>query len=101
MHLQKKFYSPLYTLNCVFQAHNEPLFDIYGNYSCHESQDEFSSWLDNARFWLSGVAVLIVGTIGLAGNLMTVLVLRRIDSNVMFNKLLISLGKNRQHTRGM
>ena len=35
----------------------------------------------------------MIGTFGLAGNLMTILVLRRIDSNVMFNKLLMSLGK--------
>ena len=46
-----------------------------------------------AQFWVEGVAILVVGTFGLAGNFMTILVLRRIDSNVMFNKLLMSLGK--------
>jgi hypothetical protein len=49
--------------------------------------------MDIAQFWLEGVAILVVGTFGLMGNLMTLLVLRQIDSNVMFNKLLMSLGK--------
>jgi hypothetical protein len=63
------------------------------NYTCHEPFDEFEPLMDIAQFWLEGVAILVVGTFGLMGNLMTLLVLRRIDSNVMFNKLLMSLGK--------
>ena len=61
------------------------------NYTCHEPLT--NPLMDIAQFWLEGVAILVVGTFGLMGNLMTLLVLRRIDSNVMFNKLLMSLGK--------
>ena len=63
------------------------------NYTCHEPLTPGESLMDIAQFWLDGVAILVVGTFGLMGNLMTLLVLRRIDSNVMFNKLLMSLGK--------
>ncbi len=44
-----------------------------------------------AQFWLEGVGIIVMGIFGTIGNLMTVLVLRRIDSNVLFNKLLMSL----------
>ena len=67
-------------------------FDFLDNYTCHESHLLFSPWVDNARFWLGGVGILVVGTFGIIGNLVTVIVLRRIDTNVMFNKLLMSLG---------
>ena len=63
------------------------------NYTCHEPLTTFEPLMDIAQFWLEGVAILVVGTFGLMGNFMTLLVLRRIDSNVMFNKLLMSLGK--------
>ena len=62
------------------------------DYTCHELQEKFSPWVTNAQFWLEGVAVIVMGLFGMVGNITAVLVLRRIDTNVMFNKLLISLG---------
>ncbi len=52
--------------------------------------------MEGAQFWLEGVLLLAVGHFGVAGNVMAMVVLRRIDSNTTFNRLLMSLG---QYTR--
>ena len=63
------------------------------NDTCHEAIGDFNQWVvSSAQFWLEGVAIIVVGIFGMAGNALTVLVLRRIETNVMFNKLLMSLG---------
>ena len=65
------------------------------NDTCHEAIGDFNQWVvSGAQFWLEGVAIIVVGIFGMAGNALTVLVLRRIETNVMFNKLLMSLGTN-------
>ncbi len=46
-----------------------------------------------AQFWLEGVAIIVVGLFGMCGNLITIVVLRRIDTNITFNRLLMTLGK--------
>ena len=46
-----------------------------------------------ATFWIEGVAILVVGVFGVAGNILTVFVLRRIDQNTTFNRLLMFLGE--------
>ena len=65
---------------------------MQGNYTCHEPFDKFSPLVVGAQFWLGGVGTIVVGIFGMAGNLMTVIVLRRIDTNIMFNRLLMTLG---------
>lgn len=62
-------------------------------YTCHEPRAEYQPWIAKAQFWMEHVGIIVVGIFGTAGNIMTVLVLRRINSNVTFNKLLMSLGK--------
>lgn len=62
-------------------------------YECHEKLSEYKYLVDNAQFWLEGVILLGVGLFGMAGNVMTIVVLGRIDSNTTFNRLLMSLGK--------
>ena len=71
---------------------NSSLPTVQGNYTCHESFDKFSPLVVGAQFWLGGVGTIVVGVFGMAGNLMTVVVLRRIDTNIMFNRLLMTLG---------
>ena len=40
------------------------------------------------KFWIEGVVILIIGSFGLLGNIMTILVLRRYRKNRSFNILL-------------
>ena len=42
-------------------------------------------------FWSSGVATIITGSLGVVGNLLSMLVLTRKVMSSMFNKLLLSL----------
>ena len=46
---------------------------------------------ENARFWLEGIGITVVGVVGLAGNIMAIFVLRTYSTNVSFNRLLMSL----------
>ena len=66
----------------------EPLFP------CHEIHEEYGHYLKLATFWIEGVAILVIGVIGVAGNILTVFVLRRIDQNTTFNRLLMFLGES-------
>ena len=45
------------------------------------------------NFWLEGILLFIVGLFGVVGNTMTIIVLRKMESNTTFNRLLMSLGK--------
>ena len=47
--------------------------------------------MSGVQFWIEGVALLVVSLFGVVGNLTTIVVLRRIDSNTTFNRLLMSL----------
>ena len=64
-----------------------------GIYQCHETFEEYKHLMSAAQFWVEGVSLLVIGIFGMAGNVMTIVVLRRIDSNTTFNRLLMSLGK--------
>ena len=50
-----------------------------------------SNFMSGVQFWIEGVALLVVSLFGVVGNLTTIVVLRRIDSNTTFNRLLMSL----------
>lgn len=80
------YYEELEPTNASWES--EPI-----DYTCHEPRKEYKPWIAKAHFWMEGIGIIVVGIFGTAGNIMTVLVLRRIDSNVTFNKLLMSLGK--------
>lgn len=69
--------------------------EVFFDYQCHETLEDYESVMESAQFWLEGVALLVVGLFGMAGNVLTIVVLRRIDSNTTFsfNRLLMTLGK--------
>ena len=50
-----------------------------------------SNFMSGVQFWIEGVALLVVSIFGMVGNVTTIIVLRRIDSNTTFNRLLMSL----------
>ena len=51
-------------------------------------EDDLENTRGKIKFWIDGVAIFIVGSFGLLGNLMTILVLRRYRKNRNFNILL-------------
>ena len=63
-------------------------------YQCHETFETSRFWMAGAQFWVEGVILLVVGIFGIVGNVMTIFILRRIDSNTTFNRLLMSLGES-------
>eukprot|EP00095_Tigriopus_kingsejongensis_P000943 maker-scaffold360_size197209-snap-gene-0.39 protein:Tk00943 transcript:maker-scaffold360_size197209-snap-gene-0.39-mRNA-1 annotation:"fmrfamide receptor-like isoform x1" len=77
-----------YPLSAINESNVDLDHDIY---QCHEYFDEHRHFMTKAQFWIEGVSLLIVGIFGIAGNIMTVVVLRRIYSNTTFNRLLTSL----------
>ena len=61
---------------------------------CHEKFEEYGYLVtDLGNFWLEGILLLVVGVFGVAGNIMTIVVLRKMETNTTFNRLLMSLGK--------
>ena len=60
---------------------------------CHEKFEEYGYLVtDLGNFWLEGILLLVVGLFGVAGNVMTIVVLRKMETNTTFNRLLMSLG---------
>ena len=59
--------------------------------TCYELQSEYEDTILATQYWVKGVSLVILGSFGLIGNIVTILVLWRIDSNRNFNKLLIML----------
>ena len=45
------------------------------NFQCHETHKEYGHYPAMATFWIEGVAILVVGVFGVAGNILTVFVL--------------------------
>ncbi len=56
---------------------------------CYELLSEYGPLRSNFKFWLEGVAITVLGVVGLAGNVMAVCILRKYTSNISFNRLLI------------
>ena len=64
------------------------------NSLCHEEVFAYGYLMtDVGHFWLEGILLLIVGLFGVAGNIMTIVVLRKMETNTTFNRLLMSLGR--------
>ena len=79
--------------NTSFTSKNM-LQDTDSNNLCHETFEEYEYLMNVVgHFWLEGVLLLVIGLFGVAGNIMTIIVLRKMDSNATFNRLLMSLGK--------
>ena len=63
------------------------LQNVKSDPTCYEPlEDEFR---EKAKFWLEGIAILVVGICGLIGNLLSIFVLRRSRGNKGFHTLLI------------
>jgi hypothetical protein len=64
------------------------------NSLCHEEVEEYGYLMTVVgHFWLEGILLLVVGLFGVAGNIMTIIVLRKMETNTTFNRLLMSLGR--------
>ena len=59
--------------------------------TCYEKIKDFSNLRNNARFWLEGIAITLLGLVGLAGNFLSIAVLNTYKTNTSFNRLLMSL----------
>ena len=83
--------------NHIMEENNQPinessLHEDYDNL-CHEKFEEYGYLVtDLGNFWLEGILLLVVGLFGVAGNIMTIVVLRKMETNTTFNRLLMSLG---------
>lgn len=59
---------------------------------CHQLRTDYKDVLISTRFWMWGVGVPFIGIFGIVGNVVTIIVLRRLKTNTNFNNLLIGLG---------
>ena len=48
---------------------------------CHEHFDDIYPILNRVRFWVEGVCLVVVASIGLLGNLLTVLVIANLENS--------------------
>ncbi|TRY77004.1 hypothetical protein TCAL_02696 [Tigriopus californicus] len=62
-----------------------------GRLPCFELHAEYNSFLDSSKYWLEGVGICVVGVFGLCGNVLTIIVLRKSETNRPFNRLLMCL----------
>ena len=67
------------------------LFLLADTVTCFEKIKDFSDLRNNARFWLEGIAITLLGLVGLAGNFLSIAVLNTYKTNTSFNRLLMSL----------
>ena len=67
------------------------LFLLADTVTCYEKIKDFSDLRNNARFWLEGIAITLLGLVGLAGNFLSIAVLNTYKTNTSFNRLLMSL----------
>ena len=58
-------------------------------FECHERIAEYNELRTQARFWLEGILLLLVGIFGIFGNVISILVLPRCPGNRNFNVLLM------------
>ena len=58
---------------------------------CYEKRDVYSPLAKAFYYWVEGVGVVIAGTLGVFGNILTILTLRKMRTNKNFNNLLIGL----------
>jgi hypothetical protein len=58
---------------------NSSTYRTDAGYYCHEKFDTFLPILDSLHFWIEGVTLTAVASIGLLGNLLTVIVIFHFD----------------------
>ena len=69
------------------------------NYTCYETIEDSSSWLDDTKGYPLWLGVIIPSTIAIVGiifNIISFIVLRKMEGNEIFKKLLMSLGMKKK-----
>lgn len=61
------------------------------HFECYEEIEKFANFLRKANFYLHGITMFVVGLFGVVGNILTIYVLNRIQTNRNFNRLLVAL----------
>ena len=51
--------------------------------------EEWEGFRDNAKYALEGVGILVIGSIGLVGNVLSMFIFKRSKGNKNFHRLLI------------
>ena len=72
------------------------------NYTCYGTIEDSSSWLDNTKGYPLWLGVIIPSTIAIVGiifNIISFIVLRKMEGNEIFKKLLMSLGMKEKSTK--
>ncbi|TRY77431.1 hypothetical protein TCAL_07428 [Tigriopus californicus] len=59
--------------------------------SCGEKMMDYQYLITGSHFWIKGIALTILGSCGLLGNIITIFVLSKLQTSKNFNKLLITL----------
>ena len=62
------------------------------DYTCYEKIEDMSSWVNAIQFWLRGIIPTVISIIGIIFNIISFIVLRKMEGNEIFKKLLMSLG---------
>ena len=57
--------------------------------TCYELLEEWEGFRDNAKYALEGVGILVIGSIGLVSNVLSMFIFKRSKGNKNFHRLLI------------
>ena len=60
-----------------YEYNDEYYEGVSGDFQCYELVDDYVEVLKLADFWLHGVAMFAIGTVGLIGNIITLYILPR------------------------
>ena len=86
--MNQRFFSiPRNNLVYIFQI-SDASINAPGT-TCFELIEDYEKFRERTKYWIEGVGILIVGSIGLLGNFLAILVCRRSRANKGFHKLLI------------
>ena len=62
------------------------------NYTCYGTIKDSRSWVDNIKLWLGVIIPATIAMVGIIFNIISFIVLRKMEGNEIFKKLLMSLG---------
>ena len=62
------------------------------NYTCYEKEEDWGSWVEDIKLWLGVIIPASIAIVGIVFNITSFIVLRKMEGNEIFKKLLMSLG---------
>ena len=62
------------------------------NYTCYEKEEDWGSWVEDIKLWLGVIIPATIAIVGIIFNITSFIVLRKMEGNEIFKKLLMSLG---------